>query len=322
MIHIFLLILKIIGIILLVIFCLALLILFFPITYTANINLKDEMFYGKLKAGWLFNIIRFGMKFEKKDVSYKLRVLGISVFSSKRKEKKRSKKEKDEKDNIKKYKNKKESTETSKDSINSFTKSEKKQEKNETHIDGSEETNIDLDTELNNSLNKAYDETESETKSKKNIIEKIKEIFCKVKGFIYKIKGKISDVFVNVKKYYNKAKEIKELITANTTKEAYNYGKKKIIKLMKHIFPKKIKGKLLFGFEQPHMTGQVLGYIAMAFSMFHINPKQIVIEPDFEKKIMVGNVKLKGRVLVGVVAYYILKLYFKKEIKEVIKKFN
>lgn len=319
MVHILLLILKIIGIILLVILCLALLLLFSPITYIGNIEIKDKLVYGKLRAGWLFHIVQFGLKFKQSDASYALRVLGIPVVSSKKNENKDSKEEKNIVINV--IKNKKNTSETETANIQNSTRSEKVQvQENATNTETERNnfenaTNTDTEKERNNSGKATNTETDSETASKKNFIEKIKEFFKK-------IKTKISDILKNIKEYCNKAKEIKEFLTANTTKEAYNYGKKIIIKLIKHILPKKIRGHVQFGFEEPHLTGQTLGYIAMGFSMFHINPKHIVIEPDFEKKILVGNVKFKGRIVLGVVGLYILKLYFKKEINDIIKKFK
>ncbi|MFQ9443246.1 MAG: hypothetical protein ACLR1A_10235, partial [Eubacterium ventriosum] len=42
----------------------------------------------------------------------------------------------------------------------------------------------------------------------------------------------------------NQIKTVKQFITSNTTKEAYAYGKKMVIKLLKHLAPNRIKGNL------------------------------------------------------------------------------
>ena len=310
MIHILLLILKIIGIILLVILCLALLILFFPITYVGNINVKNKSICGKIRAGWLFHIVHFGMKFEQTDVSYALRVLGIPVVSSKKRQKEDASEKKDTEINVIKEKKKHTDVEDERQTV-----------VNEEHAskqDSNTDDEISQEDALNVSDSKRTKKTgtdQEEEAVKKKIIDKIKE-------FLKKIKRKVSNILKNIKGYCEKAKEIKNFITANTTKEAYHYGKKIIMKLAKHILPKKIRGYVRFGFEEPHLTGQTLGYIAMGFSMFHINLKHMVVEPDFENCVLDGNIRFRGRVLLGVAGLYILKLYFKKEIKEIIKKFN
>lgn len=284
MIHILLLILKIIGIILLVILCLALLILFFPITYVGNVDIKDNLVYCKFRAGWLFHIVHFGMKSKQRDVSYALRVFGIPVVLSKKeteiKQESETKKKTEQGQKAKSHNNKK--------------------------------TGIKIENKRR--TQKTTYETQSDNQ-KKSVTEKIKEFFENAKAKILRISK-------NIKNYSNKAKEIKRFITANTTKEAYNYGKKILTRLIRHIFPKKLKGNVQFGFEEPHMTGQALGYIAMGFSMLNINPKDINVEPDFEKEIFAGKFKFKGRIVLGVAGFYILKLYFKKEINNIIKKFK
>lgn len=120
-----------------------------------------------------------------------------------------------------------------------------------------------------------------------------------------------------IKSAYNRFKEIKSIATANTTKEAYNYGKRIIIKLVRHIFPKKIKADMTLGFEEPHLTGEMLGVIAIALTTLHINPNKLLIVPDFEKEIFEGEVKFRGHFLLGVVGIYILKIYMKKEIYDI-----
>ena len=87
MIHILLLILKIIGIVLLVILSLALLILFFPVTYRVKGELGQKDYCVKVTAGWLFGIIHFGLLKDKTTEKYALRVFGIPVKKYPKKEK-------------------------------------------------------------------------------------------------------------------------------------------------------------------------------------------------------------------------------------------
>lgn len=125
-----------------------------------------------------------------------------------------------------------------------------------------------------------------------------------------------------IKNIYKNIKEIITTIFSDVTKRAFKYFKKVTIGLLKHIRPRKITGNILFGFEEPHLTGQTLGYIAIAYNILKINPKDIKIEADFEKKIFKGKFKVKGRFLVGVVLIDLLKLYMNRDIKFIIDKFS
>jgi hypothetical protein len=160
--------------------------------------------------------------------------------------------------------------------------------------------------------NKQKHDKNSFKKRIKNILRKICNIIRKIKEYIY-LK------FFDIKDMYDKVAEFNKFIKSKTTKEAYRFAKRIIIKLIKHIFPSKIKGNLHFGFDEPDKTGKTLGYIAMIFQVFNVNIKKIKIEPDFDKKIFEGNVSVKGHFVIGLVLIYVLRLYFKREIRLVVK---
>ena len=98
MVHILLLILKIIGIIVLSILGLALLILFFPITYVGKVNgnIEEKKITGNIRAGWLFHLLHCRLWIENTEIHYNIRLLGIKIKSSETKEKKKKEKRKNQ----------------------------------------------------------------------------------------------------------------------------------------------------------------------------------------------------------------------------------
>lgn len=308
MVHIVLLILKIIGIILLAIFALCLLILFFPVTYKVKGEFDKTEFCFQVQCGWLFHFIHFGGKFSDKEKKAKLRFLGIPIDLLK--EKKKSKRE----TNLtKEKKHKKSSDEKMQKKVLSKDKEFRK------NIEKQTDKKLEEQCQENN---ERLEEQTPDKEERKSFLDKAKDFFRMVYQFLKKVQRMIKNALENVKGTYQKAKEIKAFVTANTTKEAYRYGKRIVIKAIRHIFPKKIKGSIQFGFEEPDVTGKMLGYIAMTFAAFHINPKKILIEPYFDKKVIKGNIKIKGHFLLGILLIYALKFYFKKEIRDIIKKFS
>ena len=95
MVHILLLILKIIGIIVLSILGLALLILFFPITYVGKVNgnIEEKKITGNIRAGWLFHLLHCRLWIENTEIHYNIRLLGIKIKSSETKEKRKNQSE-------------------------------------------------------------------------------------------------------------------------------------------------------------------------------------------------------------------------------------
>ena len=91
MLHIFLLILKIIGILLLVIIALALLILFYPITYKIQGSKSDKDYQLSIKAHWLLRFVSYkGVISNDGNVS-KLRIFFVPIDFLKKKQKKQKK---------------------------------------------------------------------------------------------------------------------------------------------------------------------------------------------------------------------------------------
>lgn len=309
MIHILLLILKIIGIVLLAALAIILLILFFPVTYSLNARFEKNRVDGRLTAGWLFHIVHFGLKFKGDSVIYKLRVFGIPIYSLDQKEKHDSEKKTDDRKKDVSDKSTKES-ETKVDNENSERKHntiEEKDHRENYHYEAGGDEHVENDDGRGNT-------------EKKN--GKIWSFVEKIKNGSKIISYNVKKLFRNTKEVHTKIDEIKKFIRANSTKEAFNYGKALLIKLLKHIFPRKIRANIQIGFDEPHITGQMLGYIAMAYGTFGINPEHIVIDPYFDKKILQGHIRIRGRFVIGIVIYYALRFYFKKEIHDIIKKFS
>lgn len=323
MIHILLLILKIFGIVLLAALCLILLILFFPIIYTGKFQIEKGMYNGSVTVGWLFHIIHFKGKLQQEKFFYVLRIFGIPVLSSKRKSK-AEKSEKDKKDS-KAYEKEEKITE--------FHPNKEKIENSDIITEESmKEKRIKVDSFDNISNEKKEKVPDSEKKKAgfgdriRKFLNEVKEFLVnakrKIKKYLENTKSRIKNQFQNIETIYNKIKEINDFIRADSTKEAFRYGKNIIIKFIKHVFPKRIRAKVHYGFETPDITGKVLGYIAMGCGNFGINPKHVRVEPDFENKVFDGKIKCKGYIFLGIVGLYVLKFYFKKEIHDIIKKFS
>jgi len=79
---------------------------------------------------------------------------------------------------------------------------------------------------------------------------------------------------------------------------------------VKLLLPQKLNAKITFGFEDPYYTGKVLGWTAALIPIYgdHIN-----ITPDFEKRILKGELKIKGRIRRYKILYLLWKVYKDKD---------
>ncbi len=289
--HIFLLILKIIGIILAAVLLLLLLaagvILFSPFKYTVDAKKegKDIEAYGK--ARWILGAVRLGFTFELKDGERRtdsyLKIFGIK----------------------KKKKAPQEETENN-DHNESGRQTEHKDTAPQELITEKEETD-----EIKTSKT-TYEETENETKETVNEIkidtdEEIKENGKKKKREKKEDSGSLKERIALIKDilFDPEKKELREKVLKNSGK------------LLKHICPKKIRGFVAFGTDDPALTGEILGFLsavyAATFPVFRL-------EPDFENKKLEGDIKAKGRIFLVTFLILCYKIYIKSGLRDVLKK--
>ncbi len=74
---------------------------------------------------------------------------------------------------------------------------------------------------------------------------------------------------------------------------------RQIKKIILHVIPRRAKGNVLIGFEDPSVTGRVLAACSLLYAWYG---DDITVTPDFEHAVMEGDLDLKGRVRAGTLA--------------------
>lgn len=150
----------------------------------------------------------------------------------------------------------------------------------------------------------------------RKIIQKIKDSSKKAVSFVRKIREKMSG-FVNIIKNIKIKKELiqaflKEPVNRNGIKSAF----RSVVKLLKHIRPKKLHGRIQFGTGDPCSTGQALGIAGVFYGMYG---DKIIIQPDFENEVLNGELYVRGRIRLIVLLIITVKLLLNEEFKQLLK---
>lgn len=293
---IFLLILKIIGIVLLsvigLILFLVMLVLFVPLRYSVKAD-YDNKLTAKVTVSYLLHILSIVCEYDGEKLSKAIKIFGISL---KKREKKESRKKPE------KPKKKKEKTEP----VPEYTLE---------GFDDEDEYKIeDPQTEYYSS-----EDIEELKIEEKGFWSKLKEyityIYNLITGFTDKIRNlykKLTDIKDNLTYYL-------DLITDEKVKETLTYALGIVFKILKAVGPKKIEGKARFGFDDPATTGKVLSFLAIVYPMIG---GSIIIIPEFDEEIIEGNLFLRGRIFIITLLIQGWKLYFNRDIRKVIKDFK
>ncbi len=343
MLHILWVILKvllvILAIILGIVLALLALLLFCPIRYGVIGYKQEESLYGQARVSWLLHAVSVNLRYQDKTSSLQVKILGIPLESYQRLivrfhkkpegiEEKKSKR-------LKRASKKKEQKAIEQNTIEQNSTEEKPLEQKiaETEAfsqtaEAAEEAIPELsdsgDAKTLDTRNSVFSAIWNAIKGLWNgIASLVKGIFSKFMGilrFIYHIPAKIWNFFGKIALTYQRLcvniEKWKSFLEDERTKAAFSLGWQELVKLLRHIGPTKIQGKLTFGFEDPSLTGQALAVISATIP---IHKNRVTIEPIFDEKILEADIRMKGRIYLFIVLRSAVKLYFDKNIKFMMK---
>lgn len=101
-----------------------------------------------------------------------------------------------------------------------------------------------------------------------------------------------SSICDKIKEIRYKKQEVMDFVKEEGHKKAWFDIWKIVKQLWRRLKPKKLEGSVRFGLEDPYDTGRIL--VALAISYF-IYGEYVEVVPDFEKSIMVGEIRASGR---------------------------
>ena len=304
------------GIVLLLLFLL-LTILFLPIYYRVIVKMDQNGLSVKAKGTWFFHLIRVFFDYPEP----KKPIIKIAWFTiSNKKEKKEKTKKKSESDSEKNEAIAELSTASSEqnkseDVISEEISSEENTLAGNVPEESKSDENLDNDSssEINPSKESASEEhppketsSEAESDSQDNGKKKKKE----KKPFKETIQKLLDDF-----RYY------KELWEDGNTKPFVKDALSRVLHILKNLMPRKIKGYVLFGAASPDVTGYVFGAYSVCSTLY---PKRffLTLEPDFEKKVLEGDLIIKGHFCIFTLLFDALRILFDKRLKLLRKKLD
>lgn len=116
-----------------------------------------------------------------------------------------------------------------------------------------------------------------------------------------------------------KIRRLQKFWNLSCTVKTREYLKKYIPRTLKHILPRKVKGYVHYGMDEPYKTGQVTGYLSLLPFVYQ---KGLSIQPDFEQKVLELDVKLKGRIRLEYLLRIVLNINIWRTLKVAKKVMN
>lgn len=293
------LILKIIGILILIPIVLLLILLIFPICYQIEGDFDGKSPKAQIKVSWAVIFLR-AKAFYEEELNFGIRIFGIPIYDSRKEHWSvfGEHKEKDKKKHKKKHKKRPDS----KKKQNNKKNNKKRVEKKKSTYPSEDVFDLTWDEKSEDKI--------SESKIEKTT-DKEKEFFGKrIVNFLKKCYNRCKNFITKISKITNKMEMIGDLFEDEDIIEAVKRIKRYGVNGLKLLLPQKLNAKITFGFEDPYYTGKVLGWTA---ALIPIYGDHIDITPDFEKRILKGELKIKGRIRRYKILYLLWKVYKDKD---------
>lgn len=281
-----LLILKILGIVLLVLLgillALLLIVLFVPVRYQGS-GYREEgdpvPMHVQLKVTWLLHLVRVSFIYPEQ-AFLKVKILFFQILPVKEKKKKASNK---------------------KEADGKKPKTDKKEA-------GHDVRDTASDQKISDEGNTAVEDGGDDRRTLLDFVRKLFSAIRNIKYTIRKIYDKINHIIHNIR-YYIK------ILQTESFKRAFVLCREQLLRLMKIVLPRKVSGAFTIGMEDPAATGQILSIYGILYPLIG---DSITVIPDFEKPVMEGSFRFKGKITAFTLIRIAAKIYFDKDLKRVI----
>ena len=311
--HILLIILKIIGIIIAVLLGLILLLLVIllcvPVRYRMEASMPGEIKESTVRGRvtWLLRLIRIDASFEEQELKWRVRIAWKSFGSEPKKEVTHEEENTDREETRK---------EQRVESSRGLPKVEKESAEEKTIVESGES----ILQKTHERPEKVQPEKNSEKPEKTDKIEKKEEktgrfekIKCTIVKFCDKIKHTVGHAEEKLESLSEKKDKIIKELEDPVHQKAFSKAKKETGKLLKRWKPKVIKGTVRFGFEDPCHTGQALAAFSIIYPFIG---EFLSIEPNFERRILKGDVKVRGGFRMVPLVCFLWNLVWCREIRK------
>lgn len=183
---------------------------------------------------------------------------------------------------------------------------------NESDIDD----NTDADSDIGDSTDE-WDDDEESTIS--GFIEKLGHLFNKIIEIIKIPQHVFAKIKCTISSICGKIVLIKNTIENPIFKRAFALTKRHFIKILKSILPRKIDIDISFGLDDPATTADIMSRYGILYPWIG---DKIRLNPYFDKKLVEGTVRIKGKITLFRIIYSAAVVYFNKDVKKVIKRFE
>ncbi|MCD8371306.1 MAG: hypothetical protein LUC94_13470 [Clostridiales bacterium] len=149
------------------------------------------------------------------------------------------------------------------------------------------------------------------------VIDGIRSLPARIRKAFQTVRTRLQNVFAKLRDAEHKKDKILEFLKDEENRGMLLLLKRQIFVLIRHILPRKARGRIRFGFDDPGKTGQVL----MAVSPFYgFYGRSLELIPVFDGQALEGNVSLRGRIRIGTLVVIAIRVWMNRSFRILVKR--
>ncbi len=145
-----------------------------------------------------------------------------------------------------------------------------------------------------------------------SIWQKITGLYRKIADIPAKVKDSIENISEKIESLKGKKDKIMDFLTDEVHKKAFVKAKDELWRLLRKLKPKKVAARVCYGFEDPSLTGRILAGISV---MYPFLGDDVRVYPDFERKVLDGELEIAGKIKVSYFVWLLWKLVWCKDVR-------
>nr|MCR5156519.1 DUF2953 domain-containing protein [Butyrivibrio sp.] len=153
----------------------------------------------------------------------------------------------------------------------------------------------------------------------KNILDVIWKVIDTIDNILKTPLDVLEKLQYTISRVCGKISMIKSTLESETFDRAFTLVKKKLIRILKMILPDKFKADVVFGSGDPALTAELMGAYG---ALYHLLYNKVFFTPDFQEKVLEGEVHLKGHITLFTIVWSAAVVYLNRDVKRVIKRFK
>ena len=133
------------------------------------------------------------------------------------------------------------------------------------------------------------------------------------------LRQSLSKLLTRINNLEHKRQSVLAFIENEENQKSFRLIKRQLMRVLRHIFPRKLSGQVTFGVEDPYLMGQILSVAAFLYPVYG---KKIDLTPVMDANALDGELSFRGRVQIGVLALMALRIWMDKNVRTQVYKYE